>query len=367
MTLGRTLRRLFACLLLTLVACQAEEEAPPEIIRGVLTAEVRAPGQAQSRSFSGLAQSRSRTDLSFRVAGEVAALHVKTGDLVEAGALVAELDPTDYQIEAQEARASLAQARAGSRNADAAYQRVRALYEREGVSKDELDASRADAESNRANLDAARQRERLARQKLGYATLRAPSTGAISDVPVEISENVSAGQGVAVLQTGGPPEVEIAIPEALIGEIREGDSIVVRFDALPGDQYEGQVRKVGIAPSDGSTTFPVTIQVNAEWERIRPGMAAQATFRFAATNAAAIVVPASAIGHDREGHYVFVVEPDEDGFATARRVAVTVGGVAEGGLAVDSGLGGGETIAIAGVPRIDEGLRVRVLAEGDWP
>jgi RND family efflux transporter MFP subunit len=292
---------------------------------------------------------------------------VKPGDVVQPGALVAELDPTDYRIEGEEARASLTEARAQARNAEADYERVRALYELENVSKRERDAARAKAESTRANVDAAEQRLRRAEQRLEYTQLRAPSGGAISVVPVELSENVTAGQTAAILQTGGPPEVEVAIPEVLIAGIAAGQSVSIRFDAFPDEIYQGTVREVGVAPTGGGTTFPVVVQVDAWWERIRPGMAVQVTFQFASSGSEHVIVPPSAIAHDRQGHYVFLVEPEAEGFGTTLRQEVVVGDVVGGGLAVLSGLEGGEIIVVAGVPRVEEGLRVRILREGDWP
>ncbi len=353
-----------------LLACrdvESDEQAAPEIIRSVLTAEVRTPGQALSRSFSGLAQARDQTDLSFRISGELVALHVKTGDLVEADTLIAELDPTEHQIELQETQASLAQMRAEARNAEATYQRTRSLYEREGASKEELDAARTNAESTGASVSATQQQLRLAGQRLSYTKLRAPSSGAISNVPVTLRENVNTGEPVAVLQTGGAPEVEVAIPELLIGEIQEHDIVQVGFDAFPGETFEGKVRKVGIAPQDGGSTFPVTIELEADWGRIRPGMATKVSFRFAASNESAVVVPPAAVGKDADGHFVFLIEAEPEGFGITRRVAVTVGDVAESGLTVLSGLRGGETIVTAGVPRIKDETRVRVLSAGDWP
>ncbi|MEM9174042.1 MAG: efflux RND transporter periplasmic adaptor subunit, partial [Myxococcota bacterium] len=247
--------------------------------------------------------------------------------------------------------------------------RTRALYEEDGATKEELDQARASAEETEASLEVAIERLRQSERQLAYTTLRAPVDGAVSEVPVEIGENVSAGQGVVILQTGGNPEVEVAIPEVLIAGVEEGARVEVEFDALRGDRFEGVIVEVGVAPSTAGSAFPVTVALDAEWDPIRPGLAARVSFRFESADAdteGGVVVPASAIGHDQKGHFVFLVEKDDQDLARTVRRDVAVGPVSGSGITVRDGLVGGETLVVAGVPRVRDGLAVRVLDRSDW-
>ena len=101
-------------------------------------------------TFSGLAHARIESRLSFRVRGTILRVPVRMGDTVRAGQLIAELDPTVYQVQLQEAQAGLVQAQAEARNAEANYERVRALFENENASLNELDTARAGTESTAA-------------------------------------------------------------------------------------------------------------------------------------------------------------------------------------------------------------------------
>ena len=75
-------------------------------------------------------------------------------------------------------------------------------------------------------------------------------------------------------------------------------------------------------------------------------------------------VPAFAVGEDRDGRYVYVVEAIGDGIGRAVRREVTVGALtADGGLEIVHGLADGERVITAGVSRIQDGLEVR-LDEG---
>lgn len=122
----------------------------------------------------------------------------------------------------------------------------------------------------------------LARRKTQYTRLTAPVDGAIAEKRVSANENVQAGQTILRLNSGSQPEVQVTIPEVLIAQIEAGDDVDVRFDALPGRTFAAKVREVGVTATGGAT-FPVTVRLNERQEAIRPGMAAEVAFVFAAS------------------------------------------------------------------------------------
>ena len=141
---------------LVALGCGADAPVPEPPLRPVRTIEVQSVGGERSRTFSGVARAEIQSTLSFRVSGNIQRLLVRTGDRVEAGQLIAELDPTEYELRVQEAEADLIQAEARARQSDAEYSRMRGLYENRNASRSDLDASRAAAESTRARIDASR-------------------------------------------------------------------------------------------------------------------------------------------------------------------------------------------------------------------
>ena len=116
-------------------------------MRPVRSETVRASTGDRARTFSGTFRATIRSRLSFRVAGTVQRLPVSVGQSVRTGQLIAELDPQDYDIQVQEARAGLTQARAARRNAESERDRVRELYENDNASLSAWDQARAAAES----------------------------------------------------------------------------------------------------------------------------------------------------------------------------------------------------------------------------
>ncbi|HSC27815.1 MAG TPA: efflux RND transporter periplasmic adaptor subunit [Vicinamibacterales bacterium] len=342
-------------------SCGRQEPVAPPVIRPVKYTQVFAAGTERTRTFSGIARPALESTLSFRVSGRVNRVLVDVGSRVRPDQLIAELDPVDYELQVKQVEAALRQAEAQASNAEADLRRVRGLYENDNASRDDLDAAIAGAASAQAQVESAAKQLELARRQVGYTRLLAPVAGAIADVRIEENENVMPGQAVAVLTAGLQPEVELAVPESLITRIAERERVTIRFDALPDRRFEGLVKEVGVTATALATTFPVTVQLRDAGPDVRPGMAAAVTFEFPAREGGErFVVPAEAVGEDREGRFVFVAVPAQGEVAVARRRAVTVGEFTSEGLEILRGLTDGEFVITAGVSRIEDGREVRL-------
>ncbi len=344
---------------LALVACGGNPPEPPAPLRPVRTIVVSEEDGTRTRTFSGVARAGVESELSFRVAGRIEQIHVRVGQTVEPSQLIAELDASDFSLQVQQAEAQLASSRAQDRNGRANYERVRELYENNNASRADLDSARAAAESGRAQVSSSSMQLRLARSQLSYTKLRAAVAGAISSIPGEVGENVAAGTPVAVLTSGDQIEVELTIPEALIGAIHTGDAVTVQFDALEGQTFGATVNEVGVASTGASTTYPVTLLLNEVNGAVRPGMAAEASFSFVANGGEArFVLPPVAVGEDRDGRFVFLVETAGEEARVVRR-PVTVGELTSEGIEVLTGVSTGDVVVTAGVRRLRDGMAVK--------
>jgi RND family efflux transporter MFP subunit len=355
-----------ALIILPLVAAAAGcEQAPLEeqtVVRPVRYTEVVAQGASEARTYSGSAQAELETDLSFRVGGTLIERPVDVGDEVNRGDLVAALDNTDFQVRLDEARAGLARAEAERRNADANYDRTRDLYESQSATRTQLDSARALAESAEAQYRAAAQQVEAARLQLSYSRLTAPQACTVAETFVEVNQNVSPGQPVAQLNCGGCAEVVVSVSDTDISRVDQGMEVVATVTALPGSAIPGIVREVGVATGARSTTYQVTIALTERCEEVRSGMAVDVRFDFPTAAAGdSPVVPYVAVGEDRNGHYVFVIEPDASGVLRVNRRPVDVGSATAGGIVIVAGLEPGELIATAGVRRLIPGQEVTLL------
>lgn len=347
---------------LLLPACQ-EEPPAPEVLRPVRYQTIYATGGDRMRTFSGAAQAAIESRLSFKVGGTIESINVKVGDEVSPGQLIALLDDSDFRLQVQQAQASLESARAQARNASASYDRVRQLYENNNASRNDLDAARAAQESAEAQVRALEKQLALATAQLSYTRITAPVKGAIAAVDREVNENVQAGQSIVQLSSDAQMEVEVAIPEILIARLREGQPALVQFDALPGKEFAATITEVGVSATGFATTFPVTVRLDRNDPDIRPGMAAEVGFNFSLSDQQErLLVPLVALGEDRQGRFVYVVEPAEaPGEGIVHRTAVVVGDLENENVEILEGLIDGSRVVTAGVSQLSDSQRVKFL------
>ena len=356
---------MFVLVLGALAATGCKEAPAPEepVVRPVRYAAVEDPtGSAESRTFSAVSRASEESRLSFRVGGAIRTLAVKLGDSVTRGQTISTLDDSDLKLQAQQAADSYSQARASERRAKAEFERTRTLYENNGASRSQYDQAKASHEQARASLGSAGRQLQLARKQVGYATLEAPADGVVSAVLAQVNENVGAGQAVVKLASGGAPEVLINVAGTFVGRVEVGDTIQVKFVDVPDQSFAAVVREVGVTPADGQTTFPVIATIKAPGEAIRLGMAAEATFTAERDpDEVGLFVPATAVGEDRNGRYVYTIKAAEEGFGTVHRQAVEVDETLTGrGIRVTKGVEAGALVVTAGVSRVIDGQRVRL-------
>ncbi len=362
------LKRLFSSVLIVvplwIAGCQPEPTEQAPVIRPVRTITVVSTAGERYRIFTGTAKAGQETTLSFKVSGTILQLNIKVGDRVRKDSVIASLDLRDYNLRVQEAQAALVRSQAEARNASANYDRVRLLYENRSVSQSELDAARSNAESTRALVVTAQRQLDQARLAASYTRLTAPVDGSVVAVNVEAGENVQLGQAIAVLASGQRIEVQTSIPESLISGVRSGDEVVVTFDAFPARFYKAFVTEVGVATAAQSVTYPVTARLADTTPEVLPGMAANVQFVFQSKDKAErFIIPPVSVGEDADGRYVFTVDPAEDGFGLIRKQLVTVGSLTAQGLEVVSGLSDGKVVVTAGISKIKDGQKVKLLKE----
>lgn len=334
-------------------------------MRPVRTIVVEVRGLSRERAFSGIAKSAKETELSFRVEGKIVELPIKMGMTIKSGQLIARLDTVDYALQVKQLQAQLAQAKAQFKQAKAEYERSRSLYETGNKSKSDLESSRAFYESARAQQDSVQKGLEMARQQLTYCTLNSPVNGVVVSVPVEEHQIVTPGQIIASVTSGNEMEMEIGMPEALIGLVKTGMDATVSFEALSGVVIDVIVSEVGVKTGE-SATYPVKLRIISQNKGVKAGMVGEAVFHFQEVNGAnapnVIVPPEAVVGIPAGGHYVWIYVPDQ-GIVTKR--AVTPGDQTSSGLQIKSGLEPGEIIVIRGVHRLNEGMKVKLLSENE--
>jgi RND family efflux transporter MFP subunit len=345
-----------------LLGCQSQSQPPPtEVLRPVRVERAEQSGGAVKRRFSGTLKPGTETKVSFKVGGTVTELQLKVGDKVGRSQVIAKLEARDQSLQAQGAAASVRQVQAELSHARAQYGRIKALYENNNATRADLDQARTAFESAQAGLAAAKKQLELAQAQAGKTVLRAPVEGVVASVEVEPGENVNPGQPVVVLNSGSEAEVEIAVPEQLVAQVKVGLPVTVLVDALKGKRLGGTVSEVGVTTGHTATTYPVTATLSDSNDAVRPGMAAEVELELGdSAQAPRVHVNPKAVREDREGRYVYIAEPQGEGLATVQRKAVKVGEITASGLEVLEGVAAGDWVVTAGLTYLSPGKRVRL-------
>ena len=346
---------------LILAACGKTDEAVEERLRPVRYVTVSDASVFRDRSFSGTSKSSRESRLSFKVSGTVINAALQIGQRLNAGDLIAEIDPASYVLQAQQAQASLVEAQANDRRAAANYERTKGLYANDNASLNDLELARAQAESARAVVGAASKALEIARLNISYTKLTADTDCSIASLDIEVNENVAAGQQIAAVSCGDLFEVTLDLPESLIGSVDETTPVSIRFGSIPDQVFSGVISEVAVASAAGSAAFPVVIKIAGSHPSLRSGLAADVTFQFDLSTAqgGGVVIPVAAVISDPGGTFVFIAEPAEiDDEAVVRRRAVTLGELSQSGIEVVVGLHVGDRVITAGVSIIRDGQRV---------
>ncbi len=342
--------------------CTGKKEKTAEILRPVRYEKVIMYGGEQTRTFSGVSKAGVETNLSFKVGGTINRLNVKVGDQISAGQLIAVLDATDYILQLDQTKAALTQVEVQMQNAKSIYDRMSKLYETGSVSASDYEQAKTAYESTKAGVSSARKQVQLDEQMVNYTRLRAPIAGRVANLNAEINENITAGFSIITLTSGSDIEVTVGMPESFIAMVEEGATVDVMFSSLADENFIGIISEVSYIVGSSSTTYPVTIKLENPSEDIRPGMTVNVTFNLTSENEEeTILVPSVAVGEENDENFVYVVQLIQGDTATVHKRIVTVGELTGGGFEITEGLEDGEMVVTAGISKLSEGMKVKIL------
>jgi RND family efflux transporter MFP subunit len=356
--------------LLGLVACGEKEVIEKDTVRPIKAMKVGDEEPFGGRWFPGKATATQEVNLSFRVPGTVQTITVDIGTEVKQGDLLARLDPQDYQVSLNSARAQLRKASAGLDLAESEYARISRVFDKDpgAVSKSMVDVRKAELDTAGAQVVSAKAGVDSANDNLSYTFMKSPYDGVVVEQFVEQFEDVQAKQQIVRVLDNSSIEFTVQVPETLMEHVEKVRALgaLVVFDTYPGVEVPARVKEVGKEASKTTRTYPVTlIMEQPEGFSILPGMAGKAKGdkRAVAQIAAeeglvGIEIPITATFSD-EARQTFVWVVDESSKQVNKR-AVKIINLTEKGAMI-TGLKPGEIIATAGANMLVEGQQVRIL------
>lgn len=283
-----------------LPAVSAAGQFSTDIAIPVEVAEARLDTLVLTVSATGEAVSRQQTTVRAQVPGAVRRVRVAENRAVGGGAVLIELDTTEYQLALDEARARLREAEVRYREATLGDDRLTDARVR---------AERDSAARARSGLEGARVAVARARIQLGRTRIAAPFGGRIANLNVVPGQYVSPGDELVTVQAMDPIRVQVNVMQGEIGFLTPGSVAHVTFAAFPGELFEGRVESINPVVDRQTHMARVNLLVANPGGRILPGMFARASLparRFADR----VLVPREAVLERDSRTMLFVMESD---------------------------------------------------------
>jgi membrane fusion protein (multidrug efflux system) len=283
------------------------------------------------------------------IAGRISAIGFREGGTVRKGDVLIELD-------AQVARAEVAQARAELELARSNFKRTQELASKDFVS------SRAQEEAF-SNVEVLQARYALAQARLERFTIRAPFSGVVGLRHVSVGDYVKDGADLVTLEDRSTVKVDFRLPERYAALVTPGQDLEFTVDPLAGTVFRAKVYAIDVAVDAAGRAVVVRARADNPGGRLKSGMFARVRLQLA-ERADAVIVPEEAIVPAATGQFVFRVV-ERDGRKVAQRTAVTVGLRREGIAEIVEGVAAGDAVVTAGQIRLQrDGMPVRVVEAG---
>ncbi|MGB0694325.1 MAG: efflux RND transporter periplasmic adaptor subunit [Rhodospirillaceae bacterium] len=346
-----------------LQACEEPVEPPPERIRAIKSITVTEAVDGVQRVYAGQIAAAQTSPLSFAVSGTVETVSVEEGDAVRVGQVLAELDPSSFDLDVASAESELASAEAKYEEARLEFDRQSELFDKGWVAKAAFDTAQSAAQTARASVEIARSQLGQAQRNLDKTKILAPFDGVVALRSIEPFVEVSVGTTAFEVNASGGLEVEFAVPDQVVGRIARGQSVEINASAITGCGCTGRVIEIGSVASEANTVS-VKASVERPPEGLLPGMATSTTLILAGPGESegGYLVPLSAIAPGAETGTGFVFKFDQE-TGTVSKTAVRGREGQDNKIAILEGVDVGDIIAIAGVSFLRDGQQVTLLAE----
>lgn len=339
---------------LALLGC-SPAPAPPEPVRAVKVVTVALSGYESGYEFAGEVRPRIESQLAFRVGGKIVRRPAELGQRVQAGQVLAQLDPQDLRLATDAARAQVAAASSARDLASADYKRFAALKEQNFISAAELERRESTFRSAQAQLQQAQAQLASQGNQSGYATLVADVAGVVTAVEAQPGQVVAAGTPVLRLAQDGPRDAVFSVPEDQVTSVRVGSPVTVRVWA-GNAALAGRVREVSASPDPATRTYPVRVALEGQppplgaTVYVSPSSLGQA-------GTPVIKLPTSALRQEGGVTAVWVLEPGTMKLRSQPVQVVTADG---NDAVIGAGLRPGMLVVSAGVHVLSSGQLVTI-------
>ena len=276
-----------------------------------------------------------------KIHGTVIKVEVSEGETVSKGQVIARIDPDDFRIAVDSARASFELASAN-------YKRLASLFEQEIVAKAEIDKLEAQVKTSRAALE-------NAELMLSRCTIKAPISGVIRSLDATEGLLLSVSDPVAEILQVDRVKAVVGIPESDVALVKNIKEVSLIIQALDNKEVVGRHHFLAGSPESGARLYRLELAIDNEGNLIMPGMFFRAKLVKRVIKDT-VAVPLFTVIKREDQQFVFV---EEDG--VAKKLPVELGIMEDWRVQITKGLSPGSRVVVEGHRDIDHGHKLKTV------
>ena len=340
---------------LPLAACQKETDTAAPTPRPVRTTTVEKRQAGQPLAFTGRIEAEDEVNVAFRISGRLLENSGKLGDRVQAGQIMARLEPQNELNALRQAQAGLAAAQGQLTQARNHFERQETLLA-QWTTRANFDVATQAQQTAQSQVDAAEAQLHAAHDLVSFTDLKADAPGTITAIGPSAGEVVQAGQMIARLARKDGRDAIFDVPAQSIRSAPADPQITVSLTDDPTITAAGRIREVAAQANPVTRTFEVKVGLTDPPQAMRLG--ATVVGRLETDAVPIIEIPATALTKLNQRPAVWIVDPSTHA-VSIRNVDVLRFDQAR--VVVSQGLDTGEVVVTAGVQALHPGQKIRLL------
>ncbi|MGA8619853.1 MAG: efflux RND transporter periplasmic adaptor subunit [Candidatus Sulfotelmatobacter sp.] len=317
--------------------------------------EARATAVNDTSEYVATLKSRDSAVIMPQVEGQVTRIFVRSGEKVEAGAPLMEIDPLKQQATVKSQESSRAAQQANLSWAKQQYERAQGLYAAGVVSKQDLDQAKSTLDAAQAQMDSLDAQVNEQQVQLHYYKVVAPWSGIVGDIPVRVGDRVTSATQLTTVDKPGGLEVYVYVPIEHSSQLKMNLPVQV----LDSDgKVLANSRISFISPQVDNTTQTVLVKARIpnSNDALRQSQFIQARLVWGTHQSPE--VPILAVSRLAGQYFAFVAEPQNGGSYVARQKPLKIGQTVGNDYEVQEGLKPGDKVIVSGTQFLQDGAPV---------
>jgi len=348
---------IFAIVLVAAALAGCDKKPPPAVqVRPVRTVTVERGAEGETVSLTGQVRAKDQVNLAFRLDGRMIKRLIHVGDVLQAGEIVAQLDPQNQQNALLTAQANLASAEAALTQARLTFGRQQQLLAGGWTPRAKFDEAQQALLSAEAQVKAAHAQVANAQDQLSYTVLFADAPGVVTATGAEPGEVVRAGQMIVNVARQGGRDAVFDVSEQIIRTGPRDPVVQIALTNDPSVRATGRVREVSPQADPATRTFQVKVGIINPPPAMELGSTVTGSIKL--SSPVGLQLPPSALIEADGRPAVWVVDPKSQ-TVSLRNVDVSRYDPAD--VVVSRGLDAGEIVVTAGVQTLHPGQKVSLL------